>query len=64
MPKPEHISTAEVAARLDRDRATINRWVRTGRLTPAIQFPGQTGARLFHTDDVDRLAAELEDVQS
>jgi transposase len=59
MHKHEHLSTEGVAARLGRDRSTINRWVRQGRLTPAVEFPGKTGARLFDPADVDKLAADL-----
>ena len=59
MPNAEHLSTAEVAERLGKNVATINRYVRLGRLTPAFQFPGAKGARLFHVDEVERLAAEV-----
>jgi len=41
------------------DRATFNRWVKAGRLTPALTMPGLTGARLFDRRDVEALAAEL-----
>jgi excisionase family DNA binding protein len=52
---PNLLSSAQAAERLNVDQSTINRWVRTGRLTPAIQFPGRTGARLFDLADVDQL---------
>jgi len=51
------LSTAQVAERLSKDVATINRYVRLGRLTPSMQFPGAKGARMFHPAEVERFAA-------
>lgn len=34
-------------------RRTITRWIAAGRLSPAAQLPGQTGALLFRPDDVE-----------
>jgi predicted site-specific integrase-resolvase len=51
------LSTAQVAERLGKDVATINRYVRLGRLTPSMQFPGVKGARMLHPAEVERFAA-------
>lgn len=53
------MTTAEVADRLDVDVRTVARWANSGRLTPAVQFPGLRGPRLFDPADVDALAADL-----
>ena len=53
------LTTAMVAARLDRSVYTVNRYVREGRLAVEFQFPGPTGARLFHPAEVERLAASI-----
>lgn len=54
------LTTAEVATRLNRSVATINRWVVEGRLPAARQVgSGRTGARLYSPVEVDTLAAEL-----
>lgn len=58
MRNADYLTTSQVAERLGLNVATINRWVRVGRLTPAMQYPGQRGARLFHAADIDALAAE------
>lgn len=47
------IPTAEVAKMAGCDVATVARWVRDGRLTPAVQAPGIRGARLFRRSDVE-----------
>lgn len=59
MPYPELMSTAEVAAALDVDQATVNRWAREGDLPTAHKLPGPTGARLFRRDDVRELRGRL-----
>jgi DNA-binding transcriptional MerR regulator len=59
MSKLELLPTAEVAVRLGVDVRTVARWANAGRLTPAVEGRGQTGARFFHAEDVERLAAEL-----
>lgn len=50
------MSTAQVARELGVSVATVNRWAVNGRLTPAIQVPGQNGARLYRALDVRRFA--------
>ncbi len=64
MPNAEHLNTRQVADRLGRDVATVNRYVRDGKLQPTFQFPGLRGARLFDPAAVDQLAADLERVSS
>ena len=59
MPKIDLIPTSEAARRLGRNVSTVHRWVRAGRLQPAVKTPGIRGARLFHAADVDRLAEDL-----
>ena len=53
------IGSAEAAELLGIDRATFNRWVLAGRITPAVEFPGKRGARLFERADVERIADGL-----
>lgn len=55
----ELLTSAQVAERFGVDVRTVARWVNAGRLTPAIEAPGLRGARFFHPDDVEALAAEL-----
>lgn len=52
------IGTTEAAQILQKDDATVRRWVISGRLRVAMRLPGRTGARLFHRADVEALAAE------
>lgn len=53
------ITTAQAAAQLGIERSTLSRWVAAGRITPAMQLPGPTGAMLFDPVAIDRLAASL-----
>jgi DNA-binding transcriptional MerR regulator len=59
MSKIELLTTAQVAERFGVDVRTVARWANAGRLTPAVEGPGLRGARFFHADDVEALAAEL-----
>jgi len=52
------LSTAAVAQLLDRSVSTINRWASQGRLEPAVDMPGRTGARLYRRSDVETLLGE------
>ena len=52
------IGSAIAAKVLGVGRTTFYRLVRNGRLVPAAELPGITGARLFDRADVDALAAE------
>lgn len=59
MPKSVDLVGSQEACRiLGKDRATLSRWVALGRLTPAVQLPGKTGAFLFNRVDVEALAKE------
>jgi excisionase family DNA binding protein len=51
------IASQDVCELLNIDRSTLSRWVKAGRITPAMRMPGQTGAFLFSRDDVDELVA-------
>jgi len=52
------LTTSQVAKRVGRTVATVNRWAAEGRLKPALKLPGDTGAYLFHRADVDTLLSE------
>ena len=49
----ELIPTKTVAEMFGKTVATINRWVLEGKLTPAIDMGGRTGARLYRRSDVE-----------
>ena len=51
-------TTAQAAERLGISVPTLNRWVRHGRVQPAIEGPGLRGARFFDPSDVDTLLKE------
>ena len=60
MPKPDKLlSSAEVCDLLHIDRSTLSRWVAAGRIKPAHQLPGRTGAFLFYGSDVSALAKAM-----
>lgn len=48
-------TSAEAADALGVDRATVTRWVQSGRLEPAMKLPGLRGAYMF-TDEAIELA--------
>lgn len=54
------IPSVEAAETLRVGRSTLTRWVKSGRLTEAKKLPGDTGTRLFHRRDIERLLRELE----
>jgi excisionase family DNA binding protein len=47
------VSTAEAAAILGLERSTVLRWVREGRIAPAMKVSGKTGTYLFRRADVE-----------
>lgn len=49
-------TTREVAQRFNVDVSTVARWVRDGKLRPAFEVTGRTGARLFSHDELERFA--------
>ena len=53
------IGSAETAAVLGIDRSTLSRWISSGRIKPAMQLPGDSGAYLFHRADVEDVRASL-----
>ena len=52
----ELMTTAEVAERAGVHIRTVHRWVRSGRLSPAMKGPGSTGPMFFRRGDVEALA--------
>ena len=54
-PMPPLRTSAEAASALTVDRATVTRWVQSGRLVPALKLPGLRGAYVF-TDEAIELA--------
>jgi len=48
------VNSREAARIAGTTQTTINRWVKSGRLQPSIEFPGYRGARLFEREDVLR----------
>lgn len=59
MPHTPHlITSAEACERLRIDRSTLSRWVSAGKITPALQGPGPSGAFWFTEESVDALQAE------
>lgn len=57
---PELIGTAEAAALLGKDRATVTRWAKSGRLEVFTQTPGIRGVYLFRRAVVVDLAAGMQ----
>lgn len=55
MPTPDLMPTVEVAKSLGLERSTLSRWVKEGRIAPAMRLPGRTGAFLFHPAEVERV---------
>lgn len=55
----ELLATRQVADALGIDVSTISRWVKEGRISPAMRLPGKTGAMLFTPKDVERLRSAL-----
>lgn len=55
MPTADLLATVEVARRLGLERSTLSRWVKEGRIVPAMRLPGATGAFLFHPSEVERV---------
>jgi len=50
------IGTAKAARLLEVDRSTLTRWVKAGKVTPAIVVPGYKGPLLFDPTDLPQSA--------
>lgn len=51
------IPSKDAAEQLGVDRATLNRWAKAGKLTPAIEGEGLRGARFYRQSDIDKVKA-------
>jgi DNA-binding transcriptional MerR regulator len=51
------VPTKTVAEMLGKPVGTINRWAKEGKLEPAFEIPGRTGARLYRRSDIEAFAA-------
>jgi DNA-binding transcriptional MerR regulator len=58
------LPTNEVAKLVRRTVATVNRWANEGKLIPAVEMPGETGARLYRRSDVQAFLAATEPTQA
>lgn len=47
-------TSAEVADELGVDRATVTRWVQSGRLVPAMKLPGLRGPFMFTDEAIEQ----------
>ena len=54
------LPTVEVARRLGKDRRTIVRMARDGRLSPSIELPGYRGDLLFDPASVEALTEKAD----
>jgi predicted site-specific integrase-resolvase len=54
----ELIPTSEVARLARADTATVNRWVKAGKLRVAAKSPGLRGANLYRWADVEKFLCE------
>ena len=59
MSKATHLSSAEAATALGVSTSTVNRMVADGQLKPYLKLPGKTGAYVFTTAEVERVAKTL-----
>lgn len=56
--KPTLIGSAQAAKTFGVSRATFNRWVALGKITPHHDMDGVSGARLYDLEDIRRLAEQ------
>ena len=54
--KPSLVSTKQASEISGLSVATINRWVREGRLTAEVEVEGPRGARFFLRSDIEALS--------
>ncbi|WP_157897109.1 MerR family transcriptional regulator [Mycobacteroides salmoniphilum] len=57
----DEIVAAEACRILDRDRATLLRWVAADKVKATRKLPGVTGAFLFRRGDIEALRDEMAD---
>jgi predicted site-specific integrase-resolvase len=50
------IGSAEASELLHIDRSTVSRWVKAGKLVPAVKGSGIRGEIFFRRDDIEALA--------
>lgn len=50
------ISMKEACRILDKDKATLGRWVAAGKVTPVYKGEGRNGILLFNRPDIEALA--------
>lgn len=50
------ISTKEACRILNKDKSTLGRWIKAGKLTPAFKGDGPNGIMLFQRTDIEALA--------
>jgi hypothetical protein len=53
---PDLVGTVEATKIIGCERSSISRWVALGKIKPALQLDGQTGAHLFHRADIEAFA--------
>lgn len=56
MTPAELLTTKQAAEHLGVNRKTLYRWMQQGRIKPAWQAPGDTGAYMWNPTDLDELA--------
>ena len=61
-PMDELLTTAQVAERLGKSIATVNRMATDGRLCAVLELPGDRGARWYRVVDVEAYEATQEQV--
>ena len=61
---PDLIGSAEACRILHIHAATLTRWVKAGKITPAHKLPTSNGAYLFNRADIQRLADERAEKQA
>ncbi len=49
------ISMKEACRIIDKDKATLGRWVKEGKVTPAYKGEGRNGILLFNRADIEAL---------
>jgi len=61
MTEPDLLTAAQTAVLLGCTQRTVARMVEADRITPAMKFPGETGAFLFGRAEVERVRKEIVD---